>query len=299
MGYRFRPCASRRAGSGFTLIELLVVIAIIAILAGLLLPTLARSKTRAQGVVCRNNARQLTFAWILYYGDNEDKLVYNLGGSLVSSRGAVAPSGMPNWVANTMDWTLNPDNTNTTFTANSLLASYAGFSIPLYRCPADHALSDAQRQAGWTARVRSVSMNAMVGDPGALLNNGANINNPGYRQFLRQTEIPSPAGIFVFLDEHPDSINDGYFIDRPGYASSGGYGGSSTEYEWTDLPGSYHDGAGSFSFADGHSEIHRWRNGSTIRPNIPGGANLPQEIPTGETADLYWVLKRMSILSGQ
>lgn len=304
---RFAPAAGKtsrvpsscRPASGFTLIELLVVIAIIAILASLLLPVLTHAKSRAQGVVCRNNARQLTFAWTLYYGDYNDRLVYNLGGSLVSSRGATAPTGLPNWVDNTMDWTLSPDNTNTTFSSHSLLGPYDGFSVPLYRCPADHVLSDTQKQEGWSGRVRSISMNAMVGDPGDLLNNGANINNPGYRQFLRQTEIPSPAGIFVFLDEHPDSINDGYFIDRPGYSQTDDYGTTSTQYEWTDLPGSYHDGAGSFTFADGHSEIHKWRNASTLRPNVPGGANLPQEIPAGDTADLYWVLKRMSILSSQ
>ncbi|MDB6022115.1 MAG: hypothetical protein JWQ04_1972, partial [Pedosphaera sp.] len=266
---------------------------------GLLLPALASSKSRAQALVCRNNSRQLNFAWTLYSGDFNDRLVYNLGGNIsVSSRMSVAPQGLPNWVDNYMDWTLSPDNTNTGFAGTSLLAPYVSFSYPLYRCPADRVLSDTQRHAGWSGRVRSTSMNAMVGDPGALLSGGANVNNPSYRQFLKQTDIPNPANIFVFLDEHPDSINDGYFIDRPGTVTADNYG-SDTEYEWTDLPGSYHDGAGSFSFADGHAEIHPWRYDSTRRPAKPGGANLPVWIDPGQTGDLYWVLKRMSVLSGQ
>ena len=124
-----------------------------------------------------------------------------------------------------------------------LLASYVGFALPIYKCPADKVLSDPQKQAGWTARVRSVSMNAMVGDPGTLLNGGVNVNNPTYRQFLKDTDIPKPSEIFVFLDEHPDSINDGYFIDKA--PTTGGYNGV-PDLEWTDLPASYHNGGASF-----------------------------------------------------
>ncbi|HWF18800.1 MAG TPA: prepilin-type N-terminal cleavage/methylation domain-containing protein [Verrucomicrobiae bacterium] len=289
--------ACRPVASAFTLIELLIVIAIITILAGLLLPALARSKGRAYGVQCMNNQRQLIFAWQLYYTDFDDRLVYNLGGNVSNNRASVAPSGQPNWVDNVMDWTLSPDNTNTAFATTSLLGPYASHSIPIYKCPADHALSDVQRAAGWNARVRSVSMNAMVGDPGNLLTGGANINNPDYRQFLKQGDIPKSSDIFVFLDEHPDSINDGYFIDKPAYPSTSSYGYTPASFEWLDLPGSYHNGAGSFSFADGHAEIHPWRYDNTKPPSVAEGATLPMWINANQTDDIYWVLKHMSILS--
>ena len=285
---------NRRRSRAFTLVELLVVIAIIALLAGLLLPALARSKARAHALVCLNNTRQLTFAWVLYTGDNHERLVYNLGGN-VNNRGSLAPTGQPNWVANTMDWTTSPDNTNTAFDANSLLAPYVSFALPLYKCPADKVLSDAQKKAGWTARVRSISMNAMVGDPGILLAGGVNVNNPTYRQFLKETDIPKPADIFVFLDEHPDSINDGYFIDKPPTAA--GYYGV-PDLEWIDLPASYHNGGANFSYADGHAALHIWQNESTRRPAIPDGAPLPLWVDPTQADDLYWVLKHLSIAAG-
>src|SRR5665213_2218641 len=93
-----------------------------------------------------------------------------------------------------------------------------------------------------------------------------------------RTQIPQPSAIFVFLDEHPDSINDGYFIDKPAYPTLSAYGGSAQNDEWIDLPGSYHNGAGSFSFADGHTELHPWRNAGTCPPSVAEGANLPMWI---------------------
>jgi prepilin-type processing-associated H-X9-DG protein len=91
------------------------------------------------------------------------------------------------------------------------------------------------------------------------------------------------------LDEHPDSINDGYFLNRA--SAAGGY----TKSEWTDLPASYHDGAGSFSFADGHGELHRWLNASTKRPSLPMAAQLPSYIKGSDSADFKWVMSHMSV----
>lgn len=261
------------------------MVAVISILAAMLLPALSRSRSRAHAIFCLNNNKQLMFAWEMYSSDNNDLLVNNLGGN-ASTRG-FAPRDEPNWVNNIMDWELSPDNTNTAFAKDSMLGIYASFSTSIYRCPADRALSDRQKSAGWESRVRSISMNAMVGNPGALLTNGVNANNPYYRQYLKESEIRAPAMTFIFLDEHPDSINDGYFVNITTT--------NADKLEWIDLPASYHNGGGSFSFADGHSEIHRWASELTKRPAVEDGARLPLPIRSTERADFDWVIQRMSV----
>ena len=275
---RARDSSGRR---GFTLIELLVTIAIIGILAGLLATAVAKVNGKAQGIVCVNNDRQLVLAWHLYASDNNDRLPYNLGG--VTSRG-IAPKRDYNWVNNIMDWeVLNPDNTNTTFVTKGSFMQYANRALNIFRCPSDQVLSEIQRQAGWTARVRSCSMNAMVGDAGDNSRYGTNVFNPQYVQFFKLAGIQNPTGIFVFLDEHPDSINDGYFLNKV------------DDMEWVDLPASYHNGAASFTFADGHAETHRWLYKSTKPPARPDVADLPLSVDFNQRADFEWVIERTSV----
>ncbi len=276
-----RRAHGRRSFAAFTLLELLVTIAIIAVVAGLLLPGLAGAKSRAQLLDCQNSHRQLGLAWILYAGDHRDTLPYNFGAA--ETRATVARGEYLNWVNNVLDWELRPENTNASLNAIGGLGPYTGGEVRLYRCPRDWTVSDLQREAGWRHRVRSRSMNALVGDAGEFTASGDNVNVPQYTQFFRLAEIPEPSRIFVFLDEHPDSINDGYFLNRPALR------------EWNDLPGSYHDGATALAFADGHVESRRWEEPGTCPPARPDTAALPRALQEGEGRDFYWLLRRMSV----
>jgi len=126
-------------------------------------------------------------------------------------------------------------------------------------------------------------MNAMVGSPGIFAVGGINTNNPGYRQFFKSTQIPNPSRIFLFIEEHPDSINDGYFLNRI------------DSFEWNDLPASYHDGAAFISFCDGHIERHQWQLPSTQPPARAHAAKLPFAVPTDEMGDFQWLMDHTSI----
>jgi prepilin-type N-terminal cleavage/methylation domain-containing protein/prepilin-type processing-associated H-X9-DG protein len=266
---------TERTGSGFTLLELLVVISIISLLAGLLLPSLAKAKAQAQEQVCRNSTKQLAVACLMYAGDNKERLPYNFG--------AAAAETNVNWVAGLLDWEPTPDNTNTALLSGSALGSYVGGAAGVYRCPADTALASIQRLLGWPERVRSYSLNASIGDAGALTAMGYNVNNPGYAQFFTVPSIKAPSQIFMFLDEHPDSIYDGYFVNR------------AAAHEWVRLPGSYHDGGANFSFSDGHAELHRWQFASTKPPSAPDATGLPIQIPAGQGGDFQWIIAHMSV----
>lgn len=277
-----------RKGRAFTLIELLVVIALIAILAAMLLPALNRARARTQGFQSVNNTRQLTLAWFLYSDDHNSRLAYNLGGGAGGKSPAMKTN--LNWVNNNLTWGAgtekDSDNTNTLGLTEASLGPYANKSAQIYRCPGDRVLSQVQREAGWSHRVRSYSMNAMVGDAGDLSATGANQNNPKYAQFFRITDIPRPTEIFVFAEEHPDSINDGYFLNKF-YVT-----------HWIDLPASEHDSSAPFAFADGHAQLHRWTSRSTQQPYRPDAVEYPLYISSNDTSDLEWVMTRTSVKPG-
>jgi prepilin-type N-terminal cleavage/methylation domain-containing protein/prepilin-type processing-associated H-X9-DG protein len=260
---RRTPCAAslsrrRRRRAAFTLIELLVVIAIIAILASLLLPALSQAKGKAQTARCSSNVRQLSNAWFLYTEENDDRLVNNHGKPETTAK-------RNTWANNVQDWSNSDDNFNPIYVTDSLLGPYAGRSAEVFKCPSDR-----------TDRIRSMAMNSLVGDPGELTNRF----NPDYVQFFTSASIPIPANIFVFMDEHPDTINDGFFMNRL------------DDYQWGNLPGSYHNGAAVLSFADGHMETHRWKVGGTIRPPFQGAAAGASASPPD---DFDWLKQRTSV----
>jgi prepilin-type processing-associated H-X9-DG protein len=183
-----------------------------------------------------------------------------------------------------MTWDTLGDNTNITFVRLGLLNKYLSGSLDVYKCPADHFLSSAQRALGWKARVRSLSMNFSVGDAGRYSSGGiSTIMGGNVKQFMKATDFRNPARIFVLLDEHPDSINDGYFCNDPN--SAGG--------AWGDLPASYHNGACGLSFADGHSEIKKWQFPSTkLKVKTAGLGTMT--IPANQSGDFRWLAERTS-----
>jgi prepilin-type N-terminal cleavage/methylation domain-containing protein/prepilin-type processing-associated H-X9-DG protein len=257
--------------TGFTLIELLVVIAIIALLASLLLPSLAKAKTKAQGISCVNNLKQLTLGWLMAATDNSDVLMANCS------------QQTPNGVG----WVYGNNNNDPAKITSGLLITYVG-NAGVYHCPADIM----------SGHICSMSMNCWVGALNAPANNApwncaggvqnTKIGDPKGLVFKKQSEFvggASASHIYLFVDENPNSINDGWMGDD---CSNGMYANQGV---WCDYPACYHNKAGGLSFADGHAEIKKWNDSGLLAQTKQGGMADPK------STDLKWFTDRGSILT--
>ena len=265
--------ALRKGCRGFTLIELLVVIAIIAILAALLLPALARAKMAAKRIQCINNEKQLATTWMIYATDNADWLPSN------GQNNVEPPSpSLKLWVQGCMAY--DEDRTNTMYILDNKYAQFASYlqTLKVYVCPTDplNVLVNGQS----LPRVRSYALNAYVGTRTDFWDNRLNAN---FTVFRKHTEISPklPAGTLTFIDVYADSLCWPYF------------GVYMTQDSFFNFPNSSHNRGGVGSFADGHTEYHRWRDQRTITAYSANYHN--HNDPSPGNVDLSWLRARATV----
>jgi prepilin-type N-terminal cleavage/methylation domain-containing protein/prepilin-type processing-associated H-X9-DG protein len=216
----------------FTLLELLVVIAIISLLAALLLPALGRAKTKATGVACLNNLKQLQICWQLYVDDYIGRVPPNRS---VFANGAWR-STPDSWIGSS---SAPYDDTFLPIQQGLLFKYDYNRAVAIYHCPADKStVHRLNGQDTGIRRTRSCSMSGCLGGR----------TDEVQKTVLRAGEIPQAARLFVFIDENEDSIDDAHFLTWP-----------APDDRWVNMPADRHGQAGVLSFADGHVESWKWR----------------------------------------
>jgi prepilin-type processing-associated H-X9-DG protein len=250
----------------------------------MLLPALSKAKTKAQGILCMNNLKQLTLAFLLYPDDNSDYLVKpgNSGDEPYA------------WVGGWLDFNPgNSDNTNILDLLDPKRAMFAPYlpSAAVYLCPADKSTVKVGGKV--MPRIRSMGMSQAIGGPGPwLAPPGYNEGQKKYKIFVKSSDLgdPGAARVYVLLDEHPDSINAG------GYANM--MVESLSAARIVDFPASYHNGAAGISFADGHAEIRKWVDQRT-KPPIRYNNNLALNVASPNNQDMVWLAERTTVLRQQ
>jgi prepilin-type processing-associated H-X9-DG protein len=254
------------------LIELLVVIAIIGILASLLLPALSHAKAKAHSTVCKNNLKQLQFAWEMYALDNDGRIV----GDVTASIGGYGQN-VDGWVLGNAQRDQTDENIR-----NGKLWKYTG-ATRLYHCPSDRSKVKGRPDL---VRFRSYSLEGslnLVGVPGSNIGLDPEAEQGG-GNLRKDFDAYDPASNFGFLDVSEASITSGGF----------GFGWDNWKrgpFYWVTQPGDRHGLGANLSFLDGHVDFHRWR--FTPKRYVPGGMNPPQN-PL-DKQDLMWILDRMHV----
>ncbi len=303
-----RLVIEKTGAGGFTLIELAVVIATVAVLAVLLLPALAGTRPNTQAFQCLENQRQLILAWQMYAQDNSDILPPN---DYPYTTAAARDGTVKNWVFGTMYRILDAIDApglGQGIQVNPALTSLALYNTnpAVYKCPADITLFQGH------ARQRSVSMNSAVGTVwwsagagtgapapspgvkvgdavgGGWLVNPYNDSQTTYRTYGKTSAMtkPGPSSTWVIADENPDTINDGSLV-------------VSMAQIVVDYPANYHGGGASLAFADGHTEIHKWKDAFLALTPIPNLINPSTEVGVAAPVpcqDLAWIQPRTSAL---
>lgn len=276
--------------AGFTRSDLLAVVAGTCVLAALALPAIGSTRNRSHQEVCSDNLRALMRATQLYADDHRDEFPMVINGGAAQTPQEIDYSSRSlnsyrPWATGWMRWNTSPHNTNTAFLIDrrySVLADYTR-DAGLYRCPSDTLLTPEQKLLGWTARVRSYSANMAVGR-GNKVNPQSELGAEKFFVKFSDIDRPSPANLFVLLEENPDSIND------PNFA------GMQTSRRWIDLPATFHPTAGTnrsanLVFADGHVENHAWE--ASVLRERPDFFYSPPTIAAGDP-DWSWLMDRMS-----
>lgn len=230
------------SSSAFTRADLLGASTALGLFGLLVLGTGSATRNATQSTVCSNNSARSIRAWLMHAQDNRALL----GNSYEWGRG-------------NMNWLTQSDNTNRANVLPPSFAPYIGNDPDVFRCPSDRFVSEAQQALGWRNRVRTYSMNGQVGVQEPTTFWGGNF--PTYRKLADFTD---PSGTFVFIEEHPGSINDSLFGADPTGAQVPSKG------RIIDIPAGLHGQGAQVSFADGHSELHRWVGSHAVQPVQPG-----------------------------